>query len=309
MARTNALAVPSVVAIRNGGLLSSANGAFDMIPNSRAGSETYSRKKFIQARPVSGRFLDLPQAKPMKISPKYGKARLRISFMGGTAFCSLLASNQALGRSSAARLIRRLPLVSATIMVYSTTYDKNADRQIPDRADRSPPDFFVPGRDLRYRSGIQQHRGMVALDSGGRPAAQGPAVLPSARREFRIRIRRLRLRAEPVARRFRRADPALAGRRDFRQGQIRQLSAAQSFTELIRRSPLLCSPDERSDIRGTPPRMSLCSCGLPAHKKKRSDWSALFSEPEGLLRRRIGGRSARRSVGFELLAGFFRALL
>jgi hypothetical protein len=39
-ARTKALAVPSVVAIRNGGLLSSANGVFDMIPNSRAGSET-----------------------------------------------------------------------------------------------------------------------------------------------------------------------------------------------------------------------------------------------------------------------------
>jgi len=48
-------------------------------------------------------------------------------------------------------------------MVYSTTYDKNPDRQIPDRADRPPPDFFVPGRDLRYRSGIQQHRGVVAL--------------------------------------------------------------------------------------------------------------------------------------------------
>ena len=32
--------VPRVVAIRNGGLLSSANGVFDMIPNSSAGSET-----------------------------------------------------------------------------------------------------------------------------------------------------------------------------------------------------------------------------------------------------------------------------
>src|ERR1700712_5010980 len=142
----------------------------------------------------------------MKISPKYGSARLRMSIMGETSFFSLFASNQALGISAAARLIRRLPLASATIMVYSTTYDKNADRQIPDRADRSPPDFFIPGRDLRYRSGIQQHRGMVALHPGGRPAAQGPAVLSSARREFRIRIRRLRFGAEPVARRFRRAD-------------------------------------------------------------------------------------------------------
>ena len=35
-----ALAVPSVVAIKNGGLLSSANGVFDMMPNSNAGSDT-----------------------------------------------------------------------------------------------------------------------------------------------------------------------------------------------------------------------------------------------------------------------------
>ena len=32
--------VPTVVAIKNGGLLSSSNGVFDMIPNSNAGSET-----------------------------------------------------------------------------------------------------------------------------------------------------------------------------------------------------------------------------------------------------------------------------
>src|SRR3977135_2652230 len=30
-------------------------------------------------------------------------------------------------------------------MVYSTRYDKDADRQISDRTDRSPPDLFVPG--------------------------------------------------------------------------------------------------------------------------------------------------------------------
>ncbi len=62
--------VASVVAIRNGGLLSSANGVFDMMPNKSAGSETYSRKKFIQASPASGSPLALPQAKPMKIMPK-----------------------------------------------------------------------------------------------------------------------------------------------------------------------------------------------------------------------------------------------
>src|SRR6266446_3184905 len=116
-------------------------------------------------------------------------------------------------------------------MVYSTRYDKNADRQISDRTDRPPPDFFVPGRDLRYRSGIQQYRGMVVVDPRGRPASQGSAVLSSARREFRIR--RLRFRAEPIARQFRRTDPAFASRRDFREGQIGQLSPAQPVAELI----------------------------------------------------------------------------
>ena len=47
----------------------SENGVSDMMPNSNAGRETYSRKKFIQARPDSGRPLVLPQAKPMKIRP------------------------------------------------------------------------------------------------------------------------------------------------------------------------------------------------------------------------------------------------
>jgi hypothetical protein len=55
-------AVPRLVAIRNGGLFSSANGVFDMIPNNRAGSETYSRKKFIHAKPASGSPLALPPA-------------------------------------------------------------------------------------------------------------------------------------------------------------------------------------------------------------------------------------------------------
>src|ERR1700694_2367839 len=120
------------------------------------------------------------------------------------------------------------------MMVYSTRYDKSADRQISDRTDRPSPDLFVPGRDLRYRSGIQQYRGMVVVDPRGCPASQGSAVLSSARREFGIGIRRLRLRAEPVARRFRRADPAFAGRRDFRRGQIGRLSPAQSLAELDR---------------------------------------------------------------------------
>ena len=40
MASKKAVTVPSVVAIRNGGLFSSANGVFDMMPNSNAGSDT-----------------------------------------------------------------------------------------------------------------------------------------------------------------------------------------------------------------------------------------------------------------------------
>src|SRR6202790_4176576 len=125
----------------------------------------------------------------------------------------------------------RWPLTSATIMVYSTRYDKSADRQISDWTDRPAPDLFVPGRDLRYRSGIQQYRGMVAVDSRGGSAAQGSAVLSSARRKLGFRIRRLRVRTEPAAGRVRGADPAFAGRGDFHQGQIGRLSPAQSVAK------------------------------------------------------------------------------
>src|SRR5271169_2458281 len=117
-------------------------------------------------------------------------------------------------------------------MVYSTRYDKDAHRQISDRADRPPPDLLVPGRDFRYRSGIQQYRRVVAVDSRRSQASQGSAVLSSARRELGIGIRRLCFRAEPVARRFRRTDPAFPGRRNLRQGQVRQLSSPQSLAEL-----------------------------------------------------------------------------
>jgi len=40
IASTNAIIVPSVVAIRNGGLFSSVNGVFDMMTNSSAGNDT-----------------------------------------------------------------------------------------------------------------------------------------------------------------------------------------------------------------------------------------------------------------------------
>src|SRR5207244_3419332 len=92
----NAVAVPSVVAITNGGLFSSSNGVLDMILKNSAGNDTYSRKKFIQARPASGNFPNLPQANPMKIRPKYGNARLRTSIIGRVDFLVLLAAKVSL---------------------------------------------------------------------------------------------------------------------------------------------------------------------------------------------------------------------
>src|SRR5215218_4878155 len=99
-------------------------------------------------------------------------------------------------------------------MVYSTGHDQSAHRQISDRADRPPPGVFIPGRDFRYRSGIQQYRGMVVVDPRGSSASQGPAVLSPARGKFGVRIRRLCLRTKPAA------------------GQVRRLSPAQSVAEL-----------------------------------------------------------------------------
>src|SRR6187401_1429336 len=90
-----------------------------------------------------------------------------------------------------------MPLASATIMVYSTGHDQSAHRQISDRADCPPPGVFIPGRDFRHRSGIQQYRGMVVVDPRGASAAQGSAVLSPARGKLGVRIRRLRLRAKP----------------------------------------------------------------------------------------------------------------
>jgi hypothetical protein len=40
MVATKAVTVPSVVAIKNGGLFSSANGVFDMMTNNSAGNDT-----------------------------------------------------------------------------------------------------------------------------------------------------------------------------------------------------------------------------------------------------------------------------
>jgi hypothetical protein len=40
--------------------------------------------------------------------------------------------------------------------------------------DRPPPDLSLPGRDLRRRSGVRQHRGMVPGHSGASAPVEGP---------------------------------------------------------------------------------------------------------------------------------------
>src|ERR1700739_951504 len=105
----------------------------------------------------------------MKIRPKYGTARLRISSIWGGRRLGLRLKAEAWERDLARRLAKvnswAEALASAAILGYSTRHDQSAYRQISDRADRAPPDIFVPGRDLRHRSGVQQYRGMVAVDS------------------------------------------------------------------------------------------------------------------------------------------------
>src|SRR5262245_9527241 len=97
----NASAVAVVVATTKGRLFSSSNGVFARIRKNNAGKETYSRKKFIQASPASGRALNLPQAKPTKISPKYGSAKFKISIIRirgrMLGACALLSLEQASG--------------------------------------------------------------------------------------------------------------------------------------------------------------------------------------------------------------------
>src|SRR5690349_19250004 len=70
-----------------------------------------------------------------------------------------------------------------------------ADREVPHRAGGQAPRVPVPRRHLRRGSGVREHRGMVRVDSARDPAEQGPAVLSPARRERRIDLHRLRLRA------------------------------------------------------------------------------------------------------------------
>ena len=64
---------------------------------------------------------------------------------------------------------------------------------------------------------LQQHQRMVGVDPRGKPPAQGPALLPPARRERDLLLRRLRLGAEPGARRLGRPGRPPRGGRDVRR--------------------------------------------------------------------------------------------
>ncbi len=119
-------------------------------------------------------------------------------------------------------------------MVYSTRYDKNADRQISDRADRPPPDILVPGAwsstSIR-NSTIPRSGGCRFRKTSGRTRISRSTICSL---KIRNRNTSLMFRSRISCRRFRRTDPPFAGRRDFRQGQIRRLSPAQSLAELTR---------------------------------------------------------------------------
>src|SRR5262245_52004086 len=126
------------------------------------------------------------------------------------------------------------PLASAAVLVYFPEHGKSAHRQIPDRPDRPPPGLSVSWRDLRHRSGIQQHRRMVRVDPRRSPAAQGSAVLSPVRRERGDRVHRLCVGAESVARHVRRAGAPPAGGRGVRERRVGQLSPPQRGSQLDR---------------------------------------------------------------------------
>ncbi len=59
--------------------------------------------------------------------------------------------------------------------------NKTRTAKFTDRPSGASSAVSIPRRRVRYRSGIRQYRRMVAVDSGGGAAAQGPAVLSSVR--------------------------------------------------------------------------------------------------------------------------------
>src|SRR5271169_4608966 len=78
-------------------------------------------------------------------------------------------------------------------------------RQVSDWPGGATSGLSVSRCDLRYRSELLEHRGVVPVDPTRSAPGQGSAVLSPARRECRQRVRRLCLGAESRAGYFRRA--------------------------------------------------------------------------------------------------------
>src|SRR6185369_17403395 len=101
--------------------------------------------------------------------------------------------------SLASPLARRKHGLERTISVATFTFQsggrrkirnyEHATRKIRDRPSRASPRLSLPRCDLRRGPDLLEHRGILAVDSGAHSAAQGPAVLSSARRERRKLLR------------------------------------------------------------------------------------------------------------------------
>ena len=134
---------------------------------------------------------------------------------------------------------------------------------------------------------LQQHQRVVGVDPRGKPAAQGPAVLPPARRERDLLLRGLRLGAEPGARRLGRPGRPSGGLRDVRR-------AARGRPLRPRRPPALTAPSTSPRTAARSPRPAVradhvVAVVLRAPSRRRG------SAARGAASRAAGRRRQRRS--------------
>src|SRR5215469_18672323 len=118
------------------------------------------------------------------------------------------------------------------------------DRQVRNRRDRQAPGLPLPRGHLRRRSRIRQYRGMVQLDSGRGAAAQGPALLSPAGREFGDHLHGLCLGAESAARQRERSGAPSPGEGAFLRPQGWPLRAAPAKGELVSGANLAEAPQK-----------------------------------------------------------------